>query len=203
MNAKAIGVIIAFTALTTALNFVRIPAPYFPMVLSYQLSDVVLIIAFLLFGLRAGIVIAGLNMLIKMTVFPDPSGFVGPPYYLIAFLSMFFGVFLFEKLVKRQDTSDKHNTSKNVTISTALGTFTRTLIMLPLDYVIYGYLVYIVTGYSLSEVYAGVIVTMPYFIIYNITVPLVMIPTSYFIAMRVSKYTSSMFKSPFVSQKAP
>ena len=197
MNVKAVGVIIAFTALTTALNFVRIPAPYNP-ILSYQLSDVVLVVAFLLFGLKVGITIGGLNMLLKMTVFPDLSGPVGPPYYLIAFLSMFFGVFLFERLVKRENKSDKNNIAKNVTLSTGLGVFTRTLIMLPLDYIVYGFLVSVVSGQNLAESYAGVILAMPTMIFYNISVPILVIPASYFIVKKVSKYTSSMFKSPFI-----
>jgi len=196
MNAKAIGIIIAFTALTTALNFVRIPAPYNP-VLSYQLSDIVLIVAFLLFGLKVGITIAGLHMILKMTIFVDVSGPVGPPYYLIAFLSMFFGVYLFEKLVKL-NKSDK-GLSKNVALSTSLGTFTRTLIMLPLDYIVYGFLVSVVSGLSIAESYELVIIAMPSMIFYNITVPIIMIPTSYFIARKLSRYTSSMFKSPFIS----
>lgn len=196
MNAKAIGVIIAFTALTTALNFVRIPAPYNP-VLSYQLSDIVLIVAFLLFGLKVGMTIAGLHMILKMIVFVDLSGPVGPPYYLIAFLSMFFGVYLFEKLVKLK--SDKNGSSKNVALSTTLGAFTRTLIMLPLDYVVYGFLVSVVSGLNLVESYELVIIAMPSMIFYNITVPIIMIPTSYFIARKLSRYTSSMFKSPFIS----
>lgn len=198
MNAKAIGVIIAFTALTTALNFVRIPAPY-NLFLSYQLSDIVLIVAFLLFGLRAGVTIATLNMFLKMTILMDVSGFVGPPYYLIGFLSMFFGVFLFEKLVKHENKTDKHSTFKDVAISTALGTFTRTLIMLPLDYLFFGFLVSVVaTGLTISEAYAMVIAAMPTLIFYNITVPILMIPTSYFIARKLSKFTP-MFKSPFIS----
>lgn len=196
MNAKAIGIIIAFTALTTALNFVRIPAPYNP-VLSYQLSDIVLIVAFLLFGLKVGITIAGLHMILKMTIFVDLSGPVGPPYYLIAFLSMFFGVYLFEKLVKL-NKSDK-GLSKNVALSTSLGAFTRTLIMLPLDYIVYGFLVSVVSGLSIAESYELVIIAMPSMIFYNITVPIIMIPTSYFIAKKLSRYTSSMFKSPFIS----
>lgn len=197
MNAKAIGAIIAFTALTVALNFVRIPAPYNP-VLSYQLSDIVLIVTFLLFGLKVGITIAGLHMIIKMTIFIDLSGPVGPPYYLIAFVSMFFGVYLFEKLVKL-NKSDKKRSSKNVALSTSLGAFTRTLIMLPLDYIVYGFLVSVVSGLSIAESYKLVIIAMPSMIFYNITVPIIMIPTSYFIARKLSRYTSSMFKSPFIS----
>ena len=199
MNAKAIGVIIAFTALTTGLNFVRIPAPY-NIVLSYQLSDVVLIVAFLLFGIKVGLTIAGLNMILKMFVFVDVSGPIGPPYYLVAFLSMFFGMYLFEKLVKQQKL-DNHRISKDVTISTFLGTFTRTLIMLPLDYLFFGSLVSVVAGLTLSEAYAVVIAAMPTLIFYNITVPIIMIPTSYFIAKKISRHTSTLFRSPFINQQ--
>jgi riboflavin transporter FmnP len=51
MNTKAIGITIAFTALATALNFVRIPVPYMP-TFNYQMGDIALVVAFLLFGIR-------------------------------------------------------------------------------------------------------------------------------------------------------
>jgi len=59
--------------------------------------------------------------------------------------------------------------------------------MLPIDYTVYGLLVSIVTGKSISESYAIVYAVMPLIVLFNITVPLYVIPTSYFISRRVAK----------------
>jgi hypothetical protein len=59
--------------------------------------------------------------------------------------------------------------------------------MLPLDYTVYGALVSVVSGLSMSTAYAIVIAAMPGIILYNITVPIYVVPTSYFIAKKLSK----------------
>jgi len=60
MNTKAIGVTIAFAALTTALNVIKIPVPYLQNY-SYQIGDIALVAAFLLFGPKSGIAVAFLR----------------------------------------------------------------------------------------------------------------------------------------------
>jgi uncharacterized membrane protein len=81
MNSKTIGVIVAFTALTTALNLIKIPAPYL-LTFSYTLGDIALVIAFLLFGPKPGIAVAVLSTIITMIILPGPAGLVGSPYFL-------------------------------------------------------------------------------------------------------------------------
>lgn len=187
-DSKVIGVVIAFTALTTALNFVRIPMPFFP-VFVYQLSDVALLVVLLLFGAKPAITVAVLNMIITI-IFPlSAAGPIGPPYFLISVLAMFLGVYFFEKTISLKRSLKRENFGYSVGLATAFGIFTRTLIMLPLDYFVYGLLVSIVSGLSISVSYSIVLTSMPGMILYNITVPLVMIPTSYIIAKKVSKYT--------------
>ena len=63
--------------------------------------------------------------------------------------------------------------------------------MLPFDYFVYGFLVSLVSNLSISVSYAIVLASMPGIIIYNITVPIIMIPISYSIAKNVSKYRVS------------
>jgi hypothetical protein len=101
MNTKAIGVTIAFTALTTALNFVRIPVPYMPS-FNYQMGDIALVVAFLLFGPKIGITVAVLNMIVTMTIFLGPGGLVGPPYYFIAIVSMLLGVYVSARFIGKK-----------------------------------------------------------------------------------------------------
>jgi riboflavin transporter FmnP len=189
MNSKGIGTVIAFTSLTTTLNFVRVPVPYMP-AFSYQLGDIVLVVALLLFGIRIAIAAATLNMLINIVLSSSPAGPIGPPYYLLSVLAMFSGVYIFEKLIKRRIFGNR-NIIKTASLATGFGVLTRVLIMLPFDYFVYGFLVSLVSNLSISVSYAIVLASMPGIIIYNITVPIIMIPISYSIAKNVSKYRVS------------
>lgn len=196
MNAKAIGAVIAFTALTVALNFIRIPVPYLPQY-SYQLGDISLIVALLLFGFAVGISVAVLSMVISIVISTSPVGPIGPLYYFLSVFALLFGVYVFEKLIKPKFAPNLTAT-KRATLSTACGLLSRTLIMLPLDYYIYGYLVSLVSGLSVAASYALVLATMPLIISYNVTVPLYVIPISYFISTKVSKHSKSILQNSFI-----
>lgn len=197
MNTKAVGVIIAFTALATVLNYIKIPVPYL-VGFSYQMGDIVLIVALLLFGLRPAIVIATLNMLMTIILYQNPAGPIGPPYYLISVLAMFLGLYVAEKVIRRKRTPEKSYIVQSVGFSTTSGVLSRTLIMLPLDYFIYGFLVSVVSGLSIAESYAIVMFALPSMIIYNITVPIIMVPISYLIAKRLAKYGSLVSNSSLI-----
>jgi riboflavin transporter FmnP len=184
MKSKAIGIIIAFTALTTALNFIKIPVPYMP-TFSYTIGDITIVIVLLLLGLKLGITVAFLSTMITMIILPGPAGLVGPPYYFIGVSTMLSGVYIATKLLGRRD--NLQSGAKVVILLTLLAVLTRTLIMLPLDYTVYGALVSIVSGLSMSNAYAIVIASMPGIVAYNITLHLYVIPTSYYITKKLSK----------------
>ncbi len=184
MNSKAIGIIIAFTALTTALNLIKIPVPYL-LTFSYTLGDIALVIAFLLFGPKPGIAVAFLSTIITMIILPGPAGLVGPPYYFVGIVTMLLGLYIAGKFIERR--IELQVGAKTVILLTALAILTRTLIMFPIDYTVFGALVSVVSGLSMSDAYTMVIASMPAIIIYNITVPLYVIPTSYYIAKKLSK----------------
>ena len=187
MNTKAIGIIIAFSALTTVLNLVRIPVPFLP-TYSYQLGDIAIVAAFLLFGPKYGILVSFLNMFMSMTILFGPGSFVGPPYYFISVLAMLFGLYASQKIVAWRNIQTKnYRLFKPALLATLLCILTRTLIMLPIDYTVYGLLVSLVSGLSISVAYSIVIATMPSIILYNITVPLYVIPTSFFISGKIAK----------------
>ena len=99
MDTKSIGLITTFTALATTLSFANIPVPYMP-TFHYQLGEIVLVVAFLIFGIKIGLAIGVVNMLIKMVIFANPAGIVGAPYYIVAVLTMVCGVYFFEKLIR-------------------------------------------------------------------------------------------------------
>jgi len=197
MNTKAVAVTIAFTALATALNYVKIPAPYL-IGFSYQMGDIVLIVALLLFGAKIGVTVATLNMLMTIILYQNPAGPIGPPYYLISVLAMFLGIYLAEKVNKKKKTADKKASADLVGLATASGVISRTLIMFPLDYFFYGFLVSVVSGLTIAESYALVMLALPSMIIYNITVPIIMVPISYLVATRLAKYNPLMNKNAFI-----
>lgn len=195
MNTKAVGIVAAFTALTAVLNLVKIPVPFLPW-FSYQLGDITLVIAFLLFGLAIGFAVVILSMVVSVVMLPTAVGIIGAPYYYAAVITMVLGVCLFEKIIKPKIQNSRYLVAKSTTLSTVVSILTRTLIMLPMDYYIYGYLVSIVSPLGLAEAYAFVLAWMPLMILYNITVPLFAIPTSYYTAEKISKH----FKSPLFTK---
>jgi hypothetical protein len=189
MKPKTVAVIVTFTALTTALNFFRFPAPFLP-AFSYQLGDVVLVVAFLLFSPLIGLSIAFLNMIVNIIIPTTLAGVYGPPYYFLAVTTMLLGVFISDKLMARRKFRVECGgrvLCRPVVAYTGLGILTRVLLMLPCDYFIYGFLVSVVSGWSLSAAYALVLSTMPLIIVYNVTVPLIVIPISYYVTERVAK----------------
>jgi riboflavin transporter FmnP len=192
MNSKSISLVIAFTALATALNFVRIPVPFL-LNYSYQLGDIILVIAFLLFGLKIGLTVTLFNMLTTMVIYPNPVSIIGAPYYLFSILTMILGAYLFWRLIKQRIQTKPYLDAKSATLSTACAVLTRTLIMLPMDFLVYPYLVSLVSGLSVAEAYNTVFLVMPGIILYNISVPLFVIPTSYVVAKKVSLHIKSTF----------
>jgi riboflavin transporter FmnP len=192
LNTKAVGIVAAFTALTAVLNLVKIPVPFLPW-FNYQLGDIILVIAFLLFGLSIGFTVVILSMIISVAMLPNAVGIIGAPYYYAAVISMVLGVCLYEKLIKPRIQNSRYLVAKSTSLSTVISILSRTLIMLPLDYYIYGYLVSLVSGLSLAEAYAFVLAWMPFMILYNITVPIFAIPTSYYTAEKISKHYKSGF----------
>jgi len=187
MKTKTIAVIIAFTALTTALNFFKFPAPFL-LTFSYQAGDVVMVVAFLLFGPLIGLSIASLNMIVNILVPTTPAGVYGPPYYFLAVTTMMLGVFISDKIIARRKFKAEENLLvKPVVAYTGLSVLSRVLLMLPCDYFIYGFLVSMVSGLSIPASYSLVLSTMPLIILYNVTVPLIVVPISYYITKRVAK----------------
>jgi riboflavin transporter FmnP len=187
MKTRAIGIIIAFTALTSVLNLIRIPVPFLPF-FSYQFGDIAIVVAFLLFGPKQGVSVAFLNMLVSMSIEYGPGSFVGPPYYFISVTAMLAGVYASKKIVSSQSLPlTTFLITKPFLLATILAILTRTLIMMPLDYTIYSFMVSIVSGLSFSLANAMILASMPSIILFNITVPLYVIPTSYFISQRLPK----------------
>ncbi len=94
MDSTKIAVIAVFTALTVALNLspIKIPAPYAPFLI-YQIWEIPIVAAFLLYGLKVGTAISIFNTALLLAVYPGVLP-TGPLYNLAAVFSMLVGVFV-------------------------------------------------------------------------------------------------------------
>jgi hypothetical protein len=120
-----------------------------------------------------------------MIILPGPAGLVGPPYYFVGIATMLLGLYIACKFIERK--IELQVGVKTVILLTAFAIFTRTLIMFPIDYTVFGALVSVVSGLSMPDAYAIVRAAIPEITLYNITVPLYVVPTSYYIAKKLAK----------------
>jgi len=186
MNTKTTAVIIIFTALTITLNLspIKFPAPYAPFLI-YQIWEIPIVTAFLLYGTRVGIPIAILNTLMLFAVFPGllPTG---PLYNLAAILSMLLGIGIIKLLVER-------HSPQNQVLLAALFTFSgivlRTVAMIIVNYVFLRFPPPI--GYGLNE--ETIIAYVPLVLIFNVTLALYTIPIGFSLAEFV-KTSIKVFK---------
>lgn len=185
MNSKAIAMIIAFTALTIVLNPVRIPTIFWPGFF-YRLWEIPIVVAFLLFGWRIGVLVAVLNVLAQIMLFPIPAGVLAYPWGLVATLTMLLGIYIANKLFKvRSEDSRVSLGFKPVVYFTMLGIAIRAMIMPFVDYAVYHSLLPIALGRSFSEAY--VVALIPAIILFNIIVPFYTVPIGYLISKKLSK----------------
>jgi hypothetical protein len=198
MRAKAVGVTAAFTALASVLNLVPIPAPYL-FGYMYQLGDIILVIAFFLFGLKIGLATVILNMVVSIVLNPSLIGFVGAPYYMLSVLSMIFGSYVFLRIVKKMNLNKRYGEGKSTAYATLFSVITRALIMLPMDLFVFGFLVAFVSGWSTEASFALITLRLPLIIIYNLTVPLYVIPISHYVAKHIpTRLDSKLFENSIV-----
>jgi riboflavin transporter FmnP len=101
LNAKALSLIIIFTAIAAALNIYgpKIPFPLAPF-LYFQLWEIPIVIGFLAVGPKSGIIVSVINTLILLVVFPGALP-TGPLYNFVALVVMFLGIYLPYWFVKR------------------------------------------------------------------------------------------------------
>ena len=97
MDSKAIAAIIVFSALALVLNLspVKIPAPYATFLI-YQIWEIPIVAAFLLYGPKVGVTVSIVNTLALLAIFQGELP-TGPLYNLAAVLSMLLGIYLVHK----------------------------------------------------------------------------------------------------------
>lgn len=186
MNSKTIAVIVVFAALAIALNLspFKVPAPY-ALFLYYQIWEIPIVVAFLLFGSRIGIATSIINTAVLLAVFPGALP-TGPLYNLAAILSMFLGIFIAHRFLGTQLGKTKEATLP--VISTTLGILCRVgamtivnLAFLPMQWPI-GF------GFPVDTVVA----MLPVIGFFNATLTLYTIPAGYFLAKIISSSTETV-----------
>lgn len=182
VNTKTVTVIIVFAALAIVLNLspLKIPAPYAPYLI-YQIWEIPIVAAFLLYGTRVSVLIALLNTLTLIALFPGSLP-TGPLYNLAAILGMLFGIGLMNVLVKKRSLKQEAIVA---TLFTASGVVSRTALMAFVNYVCLRFPPPI--GYGLPE--EGVVAAIPFVIIFNLTLALYTIPLGYSVTKAVKSYT--------------
>lgn len=179
VSTKIVTVIALFSALSVALSLspLKFPAPYAPF-LYYQLWEIPIVIALLLYGIKVGLSIPSINALVLLVFFPGDLP-IGPLYNFIAILSMLLGLYMIQRSFGSH--FDRRKEVILTTLATASGIITRVAtmsivnwIVLPLDFPF---------GYTVpAEVLPGMIATVAFF---NATIVLYTIPLSYVIARAI------------------
>jgi riboflavin transporter FmnP len=137
MDSKKISLIAVFAALAFILNMspLKIPAPYAPFLI-YQVWEVPIVTATMLFSLQIGVIISILNTIILLLAFPGALP-TGPIYNLIAVLATLLGIFLVDKiLVQRMNIS---NPIPKYTAYSIVGSLLRVFVMTVVNYVFLPY----------------------------------------------------------------
>jgi riboflavin transporter FmnP len=180
VKTKAIAVIVVFAALSIALNLsspIKIPAPYATFLI-YQIWEIPIVAAFLLYGAVVGFTIAVLNTVVLLAVFPGELP-TGPFYNLVAISSMLFGMIIVKKILDHH--SYKFGETSSSVLSTSSGIMLRMVIMAFVNWTFLRFPPPV--GFSMPN--EAIIVMVPLVMIFNATLALYTIPLGYFVAKAV------------------
>ncbi|UCC58652.1 MAG: hypothetical protein JSW14_01670 [Candidatus Bathyarchaeum sp.] len=185
MNPRTLTIIAVFAAVAIVLSIspLKFSAPY-AIFLKYQLWEIAIVTAFLLYGVKVGLSISFVNTLVLFAFFPGDLP-TGPIYNLIAVLSMLLGIYIIQKSVGSRFSRGRETIL--TALSTGSGIITRVIamsivnwIVLPLSFPF---------GYSIApDALPGFVATTAFF---NATIVLYTIPLGYIIARAVGISTKT------------
>lgn len=97
LDSRAIAAVIIFSAVAIMLNLspLKIPAPFAPFLI-YQIWEIPIVAAFLLYGPKVGVVVSVVNTFALFVIFPGALP-TGPLYDFAAVLSTLFGIYIIRK----------------------------------------------------------------------------------------------------------
>ena len=185
MQSKTVAVAVVFAAVAIALNAIRIPTIYWSRNF-YGVSQIPVIIVFLLFGISVGVLVGVLNWLGALALFPlGLNGVVAYSMDFISLLVMFLGLYLASKIGRYYETGVIQK--RQLLSLTGITSIVRGGIMPFVDYgLLYHVFLPLFFDITLPEI---VLVGMfPVFIFYNVSTALYSIPIAYIIAKKTSKY---------------
>ena len=180
MNTRTVATVAVFAALTVALNLspFKIPAPYAPF-LYYQIWEIPIVTAFLLFGPLIGLYISIINTIVLLIWFPGALP-IGPLYNLAAILGMLLGIYVAHKFIGKVSS---FKGEAIVTLSyTVLGIISRVLVMTVVNWVFLKYPYPI--GFEIPQ--EVIVMMLPIIGFFNATLALYTIPVGYILARAVS-----------------
>ena len=191
MKTRILSLIIIFTALAVVLNIYgpKIPYPLYPF-LWFQLWEIPIVTAFLMAGPRSGVIVATINTLLLLAVFPGGLP-TGPLYNFVAILSMFLGMYLPYWYAKRQCKTENFGVylRRNLVLfsvtAIALGALLRVLLLTVVNY--FALQQTFPIGFSMPV--EAVIVFLPLGAIFNAIVALYTIPIAIGIAAVIMSRT--------------
>jgi riboflavin transporter FmnP len=188
MNSKSIALVITFAAVAIALNAIRIPTVFYPGTY-FQFSQIPVVIAFLLFGVRTGVLVGLLNLAGGLALFPiGVAGLIVYPADFLSSLLMIAGIWIARKFTNYGNESRRFPVFKKPAIGLILGAIAlRTGIMPFFDFaVVYHFLVPLIFGIRPSEGY--ILGLVPAFVLYNAIVSFYTVSAAYVVAAKVSKH---------------
>jgi len=180
MESKTLATIAIFTALSVALVLspAKFPAPYAPF-LKYQIWEIPIVAAFLLYGPQVGVATSIINTIILLVVYPGDLP-IGPLYNLAAILSMLLGIYIIHRFAAKYFS--RRPETILTAFSTALGSIARVGFMSVVNWVFLRYPYPI--GFSIPV--EALTAMLPVIGLFNATLALYTIPLGYFIAKAVS-----------------
>ena len=190
LNTKNLAATTVFAALTVALNLspIKFPAPYLPF-LYYQVWEIPIVVAFLLFGPITGVSVSIINTAALLALFPGALP-TGPIYNLIAALSMLTGIYCAQWLTKSLDKKQKE-VFLMVTV-TLLGVALRVVVMSFVNWELIRYPPPV--GFSMPE--EVVVAIMPFVALFNGSLAAYTVPAGYFLAKTISRGIKTPLWSP-------
>ncbi len=185
MESKKIAAIAIFTALSVALVLspAKFPAPYAPF-LKYQIWEIPIVAAFLLYGPLVGVATSLVNTMILLVVYPGDLP-IGPLYNLAAVLSMLLGIYIIHRFVA--EYFSRRQEAILPAFSTVLGSIARVGVMSIVNWVFLRYPYPV--GFSMPV--EALTAMLPVIALFNATVVLYTIPIGYFVSRAVSFGTST------------
>ncbi|MCW4028784.1 MAG: hypothetical protein NWE92_03965 [Candidatus Bathyarchaeota archaeon] len=179
MKAKSLVLVIILAALAMALTPLAFPFPALP-ALFFALSEVPIMVVYLLFGFKEGLFAAALNCLFLFFVWPGPSNPFLPLGSIVSWSAMMLGIYLASNLSAQRGAHEKMVFSRRkAELAVIFSIILRLLLTTPLMYVVLRLL-------GLPEV--GIVVfLLPWLAVFNTIQTLITLPISFAAVTAVNK----------------